>query len=272
MPTTQRTTVAQPGKAAIRSLSPTYNCGPSILLSAAVFVLTPEYIDEHLLVLNKPAGLLCVPGRGPDKQDCLSVRAQQQWPDALVVHRLDQGTSGLVVMARSLAVQRALGDAFAARQVDKRYMAVVVGQPTPQPLPAHVDAALLASMPQDGEAWSLVDLPLWPDWERRPLQRVDYELGKPSQTWWRAVSAAEAQALPAVSPGCTRLWLAPVTGRTHQLRLHMLAIGHPMLGDGLYAPPDALALAPRLLLQAREIAFTHPVSQARLACTLAADF
>ena len=98
----------------MRSLSPTYNCGPSTLLSAAVFVLTPEYIDEHLLVLNKPAGLLCVPGRGPDKQDCLSVRAQQQWPDALVVHRLDQGTSGLVVMARSLAVQRALGDGLEA--------------------------------------------------------------------------------------------------------------------------------------------------------------
>ena len=233
-------------------------------------MLTPEYIDEHLLVLNKPAGLLCVPGRGPDKQDCLSVRAQQQWPDTLVVHRLDQGTSGLVVMARSLAVQRALGDAFAARQVDKRYMAVVVGQPAPQALPA--DAALPASMPQDGEHWSLVDLPLWPDWERRPLQRVDFELGKPSQTWWRAVVDAEAQALPAVPPGCTRLWLAPVTGRTHQLRLHMLAIGHPMLGDGLYAPPDALALAPRLLLQAREIAFTHPVTGAPLACSLPADF
>ena len=236
------------------------------------FVLTPEYIDEHLLVLNKPAGLLCVPGRGPDKQDCLSVRAQQQWPDALVVHRLDQGTSGLVVMARSLPVQRALGDAFAARQVDKRYMAIVHGQPVLQAQPANADAALLASMPQDGESWSLIDLPLWPDWERRPLQRVDYELGKPSQTWWRAESVAEAQALPPVPPGCTRLWLAPVTGRTHQLRLHMQAVGHPMLGDGLYAPPDALAMAPRLLLQAREIAFTHPVTGEPLACSLPADF
>ena len=272
MPTTQRTTVAQPGKAAIRSLSPTYNCGPSILLSAAVFVLTPEYIDEHLLVLNKPAGLLCVPGRGPDKQDCLSVRAQQQWPDALVVHRLDQGTSGLVVMARSLAVQRALGDAFAARQVDKRYMAVVVGQPTPQPLPAHVDAALLASMPQDGEAWSLVDLPLWPDWERRPLQRVDYELGKPSQTWWRAVTAAEARALPAPAPGSTRVWLAPVTGRTHQLRVHMQAVGCPILGDGLYATQDAQALSPRLLLQAQQLGFVHPVTGKRVDLALTADF
>lgn len=233
-------------------------------------MLTPEYIDEHLLVLNKPAGLLCVPGRGPDKQDCLSARAQQQWPDALIVHRLDQGTSGLVVMARSTAVQRALGDAFAARQVDKRYMAVVWGEPTAQEPPA--DAALHTSMPQDGERWNLIDLPLYPDWERRPLQRVDHELGKPSQTWWRAASNAETTALPAIPPGCTRLWLAPVTGRTHQLRLHLQALGHPMLGDGLYAPPDVLVLAPRLLLQAREIVFAHPVSDERVACTLAADF
>ena len=233
-------------------------------------MLTPEYEDEHLLVLNKPAGLLCVPGRGPDKQDCLRARAQQQWPDALIVHRLDQGTSGLVVMARSLAVQRALGDAFAARQVDKRYMAVVVGQPASQAMPA--DEALLAAMPQDGERWSLIDLPLWPDWERRPLQRVDFDLGKPSQTWWRAVTEAEASALPAVPAGCSRLWLSPVTGRTHQLRLHMQAIGHAMLGDALYATPAVQALAPRLLLQAREIGFAHPVTGERVAFALGADF
>lgn len=233
-------------------------------------MLTPVYQDEHLLVLNKPAGLLCVPGRGPDKQDCLSARAQQQWPEALIVHRLDQGTSGLVVMARSLPVQRALGDAFAARTVDKRYMAVVMGQPAPQALPA--DEALLAAMPQDGERWSLIDLPLWPDWERRPLQRVDFELGKPSQTWWRAVTQAEASALPAIPADCTRLWLSPVTGRTHQLRLHMQAIGHAMLGDGLYASPEVQALAPRLLLQAREIGFAHPVTGERVKCVLGADF
>ena len=233
-------------------------------------MLHPIYEDAHLLVLNKPPGLLCVPGRGPDKQDCLSARAQQQWPDALIVHRLDQATSGIVVMARSLAVQRALGDAFAARAVDKRYMAVVTGQPEPQPWPT--DAALLATMPQDGERWSLIDLPLWPDWERRPLQRVDFELGKPSQTWWRAVTAQEAAALPAIAAGSTRLWLAPVTGRSHQLRLHMQATGHAMLGDGLYAPPEVQAMAPRLLLQAREIGFVHPVTGERLACALPADF
>ena len=232
-------------------------------------MLTPVYQDEHLLVLNKPAGLLCVPGRGPDKQDCLSARAQQQWPDALIVHRLDQGTSGLVVMARSLAVQRALGDAFAARTVDKRYMAVVMGQPAPQALPA--DEALLAAMPQDGERWSLIDLPLWPDWERRPLQRVNFDLGKPSQTWWRAVTQTEASALPAIPAHCTRLWPSPVTGRTHRLRLHMQAIGHAMLGDGLYASPEVQALAPRLFLQAREIGFAHPVTDERVECVLGAD-
>src|SRR5690606_21558687 len=115
----------------------------------------PVYEDAHLLVLNKPSGLLCVPGRGPDKQDCLSRRAQQQWPDALIVHRLDQATSGLVVMARSLAVQRALSALFADRQVDKRYMAAVAGQPKPATAPEHID-----TRPQDGHHWSLIDLPL----------------------------------------------------------------------------------------------------------------
>ena len=233
-------------------------------------MLIPEYIDAHLLVLNKPSGLLCVPGRGEDKQDCLSARAQQQWPDALVVHRLDQATSGLVVMARSLAVQRALGDAFAARSVRKRYTAVVCGRPAAQPLaPGH---ALHAAMPQDGHIWSLVDLPLIADWERRPLQRVDGEMGKPSQTWWRAMDAEEAAALPAIPAGSTRLWLEPLTGRTHQLRLHMQAIGHAMLGDGLYASAAVQAMAPRLLLQAQQLGFAHPVTGARLDCQLAADF
>ena len=232
--------------------------------------MTPVYEDEHLLVLNKPSGLLCVPGRGPDKQDCLSRRAQQQWPDALVVHRLDQATSGLVVMARSLTVQRALSALFANRQVDKRYMAVVAGLPQPVTPPEPLIAG-----PQDGHRWSLIDLPLMVDWERRPLRRVDHASGKPSQTWWRTVTEAETAALPALpaaATGCSRLWLAPVTGRSHQLRLHLQALGHPILGDALYAPPAVQALAPRLLLQAREIRFTHPITQQPLDCRLAADF
>ena len=230
-------------------------------------MLNPVYEDDHLLVLNKPSGLLCVPGRGPDKQDCLSRRAQQQWPDALVVHRLDQATSGLVVMARSLTVQRALSALFADRQVDKRYMAVVAGLPQPVTTPEPI-----GSSPQDGHHWSLIDLPVVVDWERRPLRRVDHAIGKPSQTWWRVVTQAEAASLPAIADGCSRLWLVPVTGRSHQLRLHLQAMGHPILGDAWYAPPDVRALAPRLLLQARELHFVHPVTQQSLACRLPADF
>lgn len=196
------------------------------------------YADAHLLVLHKPAGLLCVPGRGPDKQDCLSARAQQRWPDALVVHRLDQGTSGLVLMARSLAVQRALGDAFATRQVDKRYHAVVRGQPIPLP---------------DEDGWGLIDLPLIADWPRRPLQKVCWEHGKPSQTRWRVLR-------PDAATGGTLLELQPLTGRSHQLRLHLASIGHPILGDALYADPASQAAAPRLLLHATALRLVHPVT------------
>ena len=132
--------------------------------------------DAELLVLDKPSGLLCVPGRGPDKQDCLSARALQRWPDALVVHRLDQATSGLVIMARSLASQRLLSEAFAQRRVHKRYVAVVAGSPTAR---------------QAG-AWQSIDLPIAADWERRPLRIIDAVQGKPSQTLWRALPGAQA--------------------------------------------------------------------------------
>ncbi|MBC5766011.1 RluA family pseudouridine synthase [Ramlibacter albus] len=186
------------------------------------------YVDEHLLVLEKPAGMLAVPGRGADKQDCLSVRAQRMWPDALIVHRLDMATSGLVVMGRGAAMQRALSMAFAERRVDKRYVAVVAG-----------------AMPGDE---GVVDLPLAVDWPNRPRQKVDTERGKPSATRWR-VLAREGST--------TRVALDPVTGRSHQLRVHMLAIGHPILGDALYAPEHA---APRLMLHAAALAFAHPAT------------
>ncbi|MBB3175695.1 RluA family pseudouridine synthase [Variovorax sp. Sphag1AA] len=189
--------------------------------------------DSHLLVLDKPAGLLCVPGRGEDKQDCLSARAQRRWPDALVVHRLDMATSGLVLMARSLEMQRALGDLFAGRQVKKRYEAIVDG-----------------SMPVRDE-WSLIDAPLMADWPRRPLQKID-AAGKPSQTHWRV-----KQLLP--ERNATHVWLEPLTGRSHQLRVHLLSIGHPILGDALYGTDDIRARAPRLLLHATMLEFAHPI-------------
>jgi tRNA pseudouridine32 synthase/23S rRNA pseudouridine746 synthase len=189
--------------------------------------------DADLLVLDKPAGLLCVPGRGEDKQDCLSARAQARWPDALVVHRLDMATSGLVLMARNPAMQRALGDAFAERRVHKRYEAIVDGL-----LPV-------------SEAWSLIDAPLIADWPRRPLQKIDAQSGKPSVTRWRV-----KRLLP--ERGATHLWLEPLTGRSHQLRVHLLSIGHPILGDPLYGTEETRRHADRLLLHASELEFAHP--------------
>lgn len=180
--------------------------------------------------------MLSVPGRGPDKQDCLIHRALQYWPDALVVHRLDMATSGLLIFARNKEVQRLLGDAFAARQVHKRYTAIVHGQ---------VDAS----------NWCMVDAPLICDWERRPLQIVDHRIGKPSQTRYQRHPDQSG-----VAPDCTKLWLEPITGRSHQLRVHMCHIGHPMLGDALYAPEAIAALSPRLCLHATHLAFPHPIS------------
>ena len=216
--------------------------------------------DADLLVLCKPSGLLCVPGRGPDKQDCLSARAQQRWPDALVVHRLDQATSGIVVMARSLAVQRALSQAFAERRVHKRYVAVVQGC-----LAAPDAQANAPAEHDDAPHWHTIDLPIAADWERRPLRVIDAEKGKPSLTHWRALVVD-------VDAASTRVELQPVTGRTHQLRVHLAALGHPILGDALYADAQALARAPRLLLHATHIAFDHPGTGQPLAFTSPAPF
>ena len=206
------------------------------------------HADSALLVLAKPAGLLCVPGRGPDKQDCLSARAQQQWPNALVVHRLDMATSGLVLMARSPDVQRLLGQAFAERTVEKRYQATVQGC---MALPTAPMAAPDTDSPWNG--WGDITLPISADWERRPLRVVDAQHGKPSHTRWRVLRTDTAAQT-------TRLELAPVTGRTHQLRVHLAAVGHPILGDMLYADAAVQARAPRLLLHATRLAFAHPLS------------
>lgn len=186
-----------------------------------------------MIVADKPSGLLSVPGRGPDKADCLAARVQALYPEALSVHRLDMDTSGLIVLGRGPAMHRALSMAFEQRQVHKAYEAVVDG--------------LLAD--DEGE----VDLPLIADWPNRPRQMVSHTLGKPSLTRWRVV-ARDAVA------GRTRLSLFPVTGRSHQLRVHLAAIGHAILGDDLYASSQALAAAPRLLLHATTLELTHPAS------------
>lgn len=205
------------------------------------------FADASLLVLHKPPGLLAVPGRGADKQDCLSARAQALYPDALVVHRLDMATSGLMLMACGVVVQRALSALFEARQVDKTYVAIVDGLLPVNPL------------------WQLIDLPIWADWEARPLRRVDPR-GQSSQTRWRCVAQVNG------TTPASRLELQPITGRSHQLRVHMQALGHPILGDTLYAPPDIAAKTPRLLLHARDLAFVHPLTGARVAFTAAAGF
>lgn len=207
--------------------------------------LSVLYADPGVLVLEKPAGLLSVPGRGPDKQDCLSRRVQDRFPDALVVHRLDMATSGLMLMARGPLAQTAMGKAFASRQVHKRYQAMAHGL-----MPAH-----------DGR-WQEIDLPIALDWLNRPRRVVCAATGKPSLTRWRVLAHAP--------DGCTQLELEPVTGRSHQLRVHLLAIGHPIVGDMLYTAPAPVA--DRLMLHATQICFDHPLTGAPMAFENASPF
>ncbi len=198
--------------------------------------LTVVYADDAMLVLDKPAGLLSVPGRGADKQDCLSARVQHLYPDALVVHRLDMATSGLMLMARGAAAQRVLSLAFADRTVKKRYMAIVDG--------------LLAASDND---WEVINLPIMVDWPNRPQRVIDHQLGKPSVTRWRVLSHSAVDKT-------SRVELEPVTGRSHQLRVHLLALGHAIVGDALYGTLRIQAMANRLLLHASVLEIKHPVT------------
>ena len=189
--------------------------------------MNPIHVDDHLLVLDKPAGLLAVPGR--TEFDCLATRAQACWPDARVVHRLDMATSGLMLFARGDSVQRQLSDAFATRQVRKRYLAEVEGLVT--------------------DDVGRIELPLGADWPHRPRQRVDRARGRPSLTHYQVLSRDPAH-------GLTRLSLEPVTGRTHQLRVHLQAIGHCIVGDTLYGGK----VASRLMLHAAALSLAHPAN------------
>lgn len=186
-----------------------------------------------MLVVHKPAGLLSVPGRGPERADCVAARLQAEWPQARVVHRLDMATSGLMVFALGLEAQRHLSRSFEQRRVHKTYEAIVWGRPT-------------------FERGS-IDLPLICDWPQRPRQKVDFEAGRPALTHWEKLGD-EAH------DGCatSRLRLTPVTGRSHQLRVHLWSIGHAIVGDELYAPPHATPLALRLHLHACRLSLPHP--------------
>jgi tRNA pseudouridine32 synthase/23S rRNA pseudouridine746 synthase len=202
------------------------------------------YCDESVLVANKPAGLLSVPGRGTDKIDSLATRVQHEFPNARSVHRLDMSTSGLLVFARNKDIHRQLSCLFQEHMVKKSYIAMVAGQ--------------IESIA--GE----IDLPLCADWPNRPRQKVDFTIGKPSLTRYRLFTHYAVT-------NSSRIELQPVTGRTHQLRVHMAAIGHPILGDLLYGG-EACNYSERMLLHAREISFAHPLSKAPLTLTCEPPF
>lgn len=203
------------------------------------------YHDDYFLIANKPPGLLTVPGRGPDKQDCLINRLLPEYPNSRIVHRLDMATSGLVIIAQSLPALQALGRLFETRQIAKEYIAVVDG--------------LLEE--DQGE----INLPLICDWPNRPKQMVCHETGKSAQTRFEVIQRNEEAMQSWVT-------LRPVTGRSHQLRVHMQALGHPIVGDEFYAPEGVRAASPRLLLHATRLKFQHPFEDREIDISLAPAF
>ncbi|EGJ9301280.1 bifunctional tRNA pseudouridine(32) synthase/23S rRNA pseudouridine(746) synthase RluA [Salmonella enterica] len=202
------------------------------------------YQDEHIMVVNKPSGLLSVPGRLEAHKDSIMTRIQRDYPQAESVHRLDMATSGVIVVALTKAAERELKRQFREREPKKQYVARVWGHPSP--------------------AEGLVDLPLICDWPNRPKQKVCYETSKPAQTEYNVVEFA--------ADNTARVVLKPITGRSHQLRVHMLALGHPILGDRFYASPEALSLAPRLQLHAEMLTITHPAYGTSMTFKVPADF
>jgi tRNA pseudouridine32 synthase / 23S rRNA pseudouridine746 synthase len=204
------------------------------------------HLDAGLVVVDKPSGLHSVPAKPPGPQDCAEARVRAAFPEARLVHRLDRDTSGLMVFARSALAQRHLGWQFERRQVSKGYVARVAGRVA-------------------GEA-GRIDLPLACDWPNRPRQMVCRERGRPALTDWRVIAREPAAA--------TRLALAPHTGRSHQLRVHCMALGHPILGDPLYGDPPRRDDGPvlRLQLHAERLAFRHPIGGARASFEAQAPF
>lgn len=190
------------------------------------------YLDDHLLIANKPPGLLSVPGRGAEKSVCLTAMLEPDYGTVLAVHRLDMDTSGLIVLARNTIAHRTLSRTFERRQIEKQYHAIVYGEPESRS--------------------GLIDLPIGRDWADRPRRCIDHVSGKPSQTSWLKLRTA---------PGRSLLQLSPHTGRTHQLRLHCSAIGHAIIGDRLYGSRGPKE---RLFLHASALLFDHPVTGAKI--------
>lgn len=187
------------------------------------------HADDHILLFSKPSGLLSVPGKPREHRDCLETRAQARYPEARLVHRLDMETSGLILMGRGASAHRYLSIGFERRLVEKTYSALVYGRLTP--------------------CEGRIDLPLICDWPNRPRQMVDFERGRASTTRWRVLEFQGDR---------TRVSLMPQTGRSHQLRVHLASLGHPILGDTFYAHEKALAAADRLMLHAEVLSFKHP--------------
>lgn len=194
--------------------------------------LCPLYQDEHILVLDKPSGLLSVPGRLADYHDSILSRVRENHPQAEAVHRLDMATSGVMLIALSKMAERELKRQFRQREPEKNYQALVWGHPA--------------------AAQGVIDLPLICDWPKRPKQKVCHDTGKAARTEW--------QVLDYLTDNTTRLLLIPYTGRSHQLRVHMQALGHPILGDRFYATGEALARSDRLLLHASRLGVNHPLT------------
>lgn len=198
------------------------------------------YEDEHLLVVNKPSGLLSVPGRGDDKQDCMISRLQLKYPQALTIHRLDMPTSGILVFALNKPMQREMGKLFEQRKINKSYIAKAYG---------HIKSEK-----------GTIEQPLITDWKNRPKQKIDYLNGKPSTTRYMVTSHN--------ADNSSTVQLEPVTGRSHQLRVHMSSLGYPILGDELYGTTASKQASKRLLLHAQGICFLHPVTHkpVKIAC------
>lgn len=201
------------------------------------------HADDDLMVVDKPSGLLSVPGKAAEHSDCIESRAQKRFPAARIVHRLDMDTSGVMVLAMNPVAHRHLGLQFERRKTQKSYLADIWGHPREE----------------SGE----IDLPLICDWPNRPKQMVSFEHGKPALTRWQVIERGEWS---------TRVRLYPHTGRSHQLRVHMLALGHPILGDRFYAAGEALTASPRLALHAESLELHHPTGGERVTFRSACPF
>lgn len=208
-------------------------------------ILDIIYRDDYIIIINKPSGLLSVPGKGEVKQDCLISRVQNEFPTALIVHRLDMSTSGILLLALDKKIHRQLSELFAMRKIQKKYTAVVEG--------------VLAT--EKGQ----INQALISDWPNRPRQIIDSVNGKPSITNYNVKAICKIS-------NTSRLELIPETGRTHQLRVHMKYIGHAILGDDLYASEEVVKKSQRLLLHATSLKFQHPVNKTNMVFDSVAPF